>query len=276
MKKIITFIILVCSPLIFFGQIHLSRDMTFKKLSQESGVKMLYTDKDKTFEEIKDKTFSTSYSSKDEASYDQVLWLKFSLMNTDKLNDIYYLYSIKDYFSYFQKFDNDWVEKKGGWLTPLKDRAEKKTADFIPLKITPYEETTIYVRLQGGKLNRSIADIRIGTKAFFYETAYKLEEYNKPASIFSLIYFAGLFMVFIFISMIYLFNRESVYFYYMFYLFFQLLYSLVVYPEHPLEFINISRYYPEMAILLPETVQFLFIGFYVLFIYKLLDINKTG
>ena len=62
----------------------------------------------------------------------------------------------------------------------------------------------------------------------------------------------------------------------MLYLFFQLLYSLISYPEHPLEFINISRYYPEMSTLLTETIQFIFIGFYVLFIYKLLDINKTG
>ncbi len=276
MKNLIFVILLLFCPIFLFGQIHLSRDMTLKELTQESGVRLLYTDKNKTFEEVKKIDFKSSYSSKDRATYEKVIWLKFSLMNTDNYNETYYIYSEMAYFSYYQKIEDKWRENNGGYLTPLKDRTERRTADFIPIQIKPYEETTIYVRIQEGRLSLSNQKTGIGTKAFFYETAYKQEEYNRPAAIFSLIYFAGLSMVFIFIGMMYVFNRETVYFYYMFYLFFQLLYSLIAYPEHPLEFINIARYYPEMSILLTETVQFIFIGFYVFFIYKLLDISKIS
>ena len=201
MKKNIIVIFLLICPFFLFGQIHLNRDMSFKELAHESGVKLLYTDEDKTFEEVKEMDFQTSYTSKDKASYKKVIWLKFSLMNTDEKNELYYLYSRMAYFSYHQKVDGKWIEKKGGYLTPLKDKTEKKAGNFIPIQVKAYEETSIYIRIQEGRLNISNKSTGIATKAFFYETAYKQDEYNKPASIFSLIYFSGLSMVFIFNSM---------------------------------------------------------------------------
>jgi len=261
-------------PILSFGQVQLDRIESHKSLVDLPGVQILYTDQKENFEDIKDKDFSHAYTESDFPKEGKVLWLKIKLVVKDSLKQKYYLYSTMPYFSVFQKIDDSWSKTNNGYLTLLKDRENTRSYRFLPLNLQSPGEEFIYVRLDNKNISRAQSAVWITSENAYYQALQVQEDYDKPASVFSLIYFAGLAMVFIFIMMMYFLVRESLYFYYMLYVFFQILYSLFTNSYHPLNFINISWYYPQMAFVLSEPLQFTFVGFYIFFIYKLLEIDK--
>lgn len=263
-------------PILFFGQIQLDEIDGFKSLIGVAGVQALYTDQKESFKDIQRKKFSENYNLADFPKDGKVLWLKFKLIKRDNLKQNYFLYSSMPYFSVFQKTDNHWNQTNNGYLAPLKDRGNTQAHRFLPLEIKSSGEKVIYVRLDSKNNSQAQGHVRIANETAYYQTLKNQTDYNQPTSVFSLIYFAGLSMVFIFIMMMYLLVREPLYFYYMLYVFFQILYSLFSYPDHPLHFINVSWYYPQLSAVLSEPLQFIFIGFYIFFIYNLLEINKES
>src|SRR3546814_12835927 len=80
-------------------------------------------------------------------------------------------------------------------------------------------------------------------------------------------------MISCFILILYISIRKPVYISYLFYLLFQLIYALLIFARTPLSFMNIALYFPVTGYVTTEGVQFLFIGFYILFILTLLDLN---
>lgn len=274
-KSKLTFFLLLW-PILFFGQVQLDQIETQRSLAEIAGVQTLYTGQEVNFEAVKEKEFSDNYTEADFPKEEKVLWLKFNLINNDSLKQNYFIYSGLPYFSVFQQIDHKWRRTNNGYLAQLKDRANTRTVDFLPLEVNTSEEKIVYVRLDDKNISREWESVWIVSENSYYQALQNRADYNQPTSVFSLIYFAGLSMVFIFIIMMYLLVRETLYFYYMLYVFFQILYSLISNSDHPLNLINISWYYPEMSAILSEPVQFIFIGFYIFFIFKLLEINKKS
>lgn len=87
-------------------------------------------------------------------------------------------------------------------------------------------------------------------------------------------YIASILTIFVF-ALVFLFRlRENLYLYYLGYLFFQLIYGFLALRDTAAPLWNFFKDIPELSNDLSEPVQFIFIGFYILFITKLLTIKK--
>jgi len=267
-------LIFILWPLFFQGQVQLDQIDFYQDIFDLKEAQVLSAKKDERFENIKKKKFEAVASSRISNIKDEALWLKLKLRPIKEEREVFYIYSNMPYFSLFQKTKGAWIETKNGLFEKARERENKRTKKFLPLKIEPGKENIIYLHLENSSFSKRAFKAGIASEKFYYQNLQKEADYNRPASIFSLVYFSGLLMVFIFITMMYLLVRESLYFYYMFYVFFQLLYALFSYSDHPLKFINLSWYFPKANIFLTEPIQFLFIGFYIFFIYKLLEMGK--
>lgn len=188
-------------PILFFGQIQLDQIEEYKSLVDVADVQVLYVDQKESFERVKEKNFSHTYTQSDFPGYKKVLWLKIKLINKDILNQDYYIYSTIPHFTVFQEMDNVWKQTTNGYLAPLKYREKSRSNRFLPLETKLFGETTLYVRLQNGRLSRTQSYVGIAAEKFHFQMLQNQEDYNRTTSIFSLIYFAGLSMVFIFIIM---------------------------------------------------------------------------
>ncbi|HTO14760.1 MAG TPA: histidine kinase [Edaphocola sp.] len=248
--------------------------METKELVGNKYVNALYTDINETFESVKMKIFPLSYDSANFPINKQALWLKFEIVNLDSQNRTFYLYCKTAYYTVYQETDTGWNQEHNGYLMPLKERTYKKTTRFLPLSIKPYQTSKLYVKLQSGDLAYSNYYPKIGDQIYYYETLNKQQKFSSPATVFSLIYFSGILMITFFVFILYVSIREKVYLYYLLYLFFQIIFSFIVFGRTPLKIINIALYYPSIAFLITESVQFIFIGFYILFIIYLLEIKQ--
>src|SRR5690606_24032816 len=67
--------------------------------------------------------------------------------------------------------------------------------------------------------------------------------------------------------------QKRIYVYYFGYLFFQIIYALLVLQTTPATIANFALHFPYFSNLISESVQFTFIGFYILFILHLLAVK---
>lgn len=276
MKYLLYLFLGLCFPLFSFGQIQLEPDMEAVNLKGNMHVTAIFTDKKESFESIRKKDFTHLFEESYVPGNENVLWLKFEVVNLEAKTKDYFFYSYTAFYDVYQQTDTGWVNSKNGYLMPLKDRTNKKSRGFTALRLKPFQVTRFYVRLQSGKLTVARNNPKIGGKVFYFEQLYQQQEYNRPSTTFTLIYFSGLLMISFFILILYFSIRDSVYLYYLLYLFFQLIYSLIIFARTPLKFMNLALYYPSVGYVISETIQFIFIGFYIIFIMHLLEINKKG
>lgn len=249
-----------------------------KHLDGNQAVKMQYADKDVPFETIRNKDFTASYQASDFPGYQKVLWLKLEIVNEDTLSKAnYFFYSDAAYYTVYQKTDTGWEEAKNGYLMPLSERTNRKSKKFIPLHLKPQEVTRVFVRLQTGRHIYLVeTHPLIGGENFYYKKFHQMAELDLPGTTFSLIYFSSLLIIFFFILVLFISIRDSVYLYYLLYLLFQIIYSLLIIARTPLRFMNLALFYPVLSFIASETTQFIFIGFYILFILYLLEIKTKS
>src|SRR3546814_798279 len=251
-----------------FSQLKLGREKEATSLAGNNQVKALYSQEDE-FSAILERDFSKPYDSSFVPTAEKDVWLKFTALNVDTFSTGYYLYAKDAYYTVYLQADTGWHIQRNGYLLPLKERDNKKRTFFLPIQLKLSEPTVIYIRLQAGNYKHSIHQPVLYTKPLYYEILNEELEYNQPGTTFSLIYISGLIMISCFILILYISIRKPVYIYYLFYLLFQLIYALLIFARTPLSFMNIALYFPVTGYVTTEGVQFLFIGFYTLFILKL-------
>lgn len=267
--------------IIFFGcfnlsaQIHFGPEDEYINIRNRDEVKALFNRPKASFEEIASLPFDQYLKDSPRLKSKQVIWVKFNLLNDDNRAQTLYVFSQTAYITAYIQNDSLQVYRNG-YLMSRENRDFKETDISIALSFNPFEEKEIILKLQGSRLYEDSVSLGVGNELDYYKFLKSRREFTQPAGYFSVFYFSALLIVFIYIIMIYLLNRERVYLYYMLYVFFQMLYSLFSYAAHPIKFLNVSYYYPEFAMISSEPVQFLFVGFYVLFIINLLHINRQS
>lgn len=256
------------------AQIVLTEESDSIDLVENEQVKMIKTASSVSFEEIKGKIFSNTYQHTDNPTYKQVIWLRFSVKNPKDQLENYYLYSRSPYFTLYYENDSGVVVKKNGMLTPLKERTNKNSRNILSFQLNPQEENVFFLQIQNGKIAQVNQKPQLGGSLFYYKKLQEDAEYNRPGSVFSIIYFSSLSVIFFFMLMLYIYLKEKVYLYYLLYLFFQILYAQFVYIRSPFDFLNPGVYFPANSTYLAESLQFIFIGFYIFFIQKLMEIKR--
>lgn len=268
------FCLLVFCPFLIFSQIKLNQDMDFVTLNDNAAVKAMYSTEDADLKAILQADFQQPYDSSFLPKPDTALWLTFEVVNTDSLSKAYYVLSWEAHYTVYSEADSGWRIRRNGFMVPQKYRDNKEKRYLLPIPLEAFKVTRVYIRLEASDYVNPYHYPVLCSELRYYKILHEDHVYNKTGTTFTLIYLSGLVMIAFFILILYISIRQRAYIYYLFYLLFQIVYCSMIFARTPLKFLNISFYSPELTYMLVEGVQFLFIGFYIFFIWKLLEIDR--
>lgn len=236
-------------------------------------VKVLNSDKKASFRDIRKATVWKPYDSTYGATVGSSLWLKFEIENQSADTVDVYLKSKYDFTTIYIQKDQEFKAIKNGIFVPLPERANPDEPSFTKLGFSPSQKSKLYVRLDVNSEDSQYVPILFSEKGYWEFSADDRREQQKSIG-FIYFYIISLTTIFIFALVFWLRLKEKLYLYYLGYLFFQLVYGFLVlrYTLAPMS--NFFEYVPNLAFSLFEPVQFVFIGFYILFIAQLLQVKK--
>lgn len=244
------------------------------ELVNNANVQALRTDVETTFEEIKNSNLWKPYDSTYISSPQAAIWLKFELENSSRDTLHNFIYSNINYVTTYQKTDLGLEISKNGTLLPLPQRTNKSEYQYTKLTVFPFKKSSIYVRLYNSSIGYNPGHPLLYSEMGYYKQSNQIRERHlKPIGF---IYFniISLITIFIFSLVFWLRLREKMYLYYLGYLFFLLVYGFQALRTTGATVGNLFVYIPKLSNLSFEPVQFIFIGFYVLFISHLLTVKK--
>lgn len=242
-------------------------------LVNNKNVEALRTGMESTFEDIRRETDWKPYDSTYTATPKTAVWLKFELENKSKDTIINYLYSSSYFNIVYQQSNSEADDLEKNFFVPVPERMNLPTSLFTALRLLPFQKSEVYVKL--GANNAIAPNIpEIYSQIKYLE--FSSNNYHNQVIPIGIIYFyiISLITIFVFALVFWLRLLEKLYLYYLGYLLFQLVYGFAVlrYTVAPIG--NFFKDIPELANDLFEPVQFIFIGFYVLFILQLLQVKE--
>lgn len=274
LMKVIFFIICYLSIgfIQVFGQIIADSIPLHVDLAGNPHVNVLQTEREASFEEIKQQSTWKPYKTKYRATTDTSLWLQFIIENHSNESVPIYLHSLYDFTTVYRKKGPDFEKLTNGVFVPLLERSNTVNTSFIRLNFAPYQNSRLYIRLDSENLKPK------GPPIIYSELGYwqaYVQNYEKQTSSIGFIYFyiISLITISIFALIFWIRIRERLYLYYLGYLLFQLIYGFLVLGNTLAPIGNFMAYNPSLTSDLLEPIQFIFIGFYVLFILHLLKVN---
>lgn len=259
-----------------WGQVQIEPGKNSVQLIDNPAVKKYIANKSVSFDEVRDKLFVLPYLVSDEPTEQNVIWLRFNLLNAEQEPQSYFLFVNTPYFNVYKREGQKWKEEANGRMMNYPDRTVRTDKTYLPIELNAGETAEIYVRLQGSRFATYFGHPTIGNHFYYFEQIDREHAETSITTSFSLVYLSGMVIIFIFILMLYLMTREEVYRYYILFLIFQILYGVTVTSRTPPEVLNFLAYYPIANALFMETFIFTFIGFYVLFILSLLEISRQS
>lgn len=243
------------------------------KLSRNKNVKALHADISTPFEEIKQNGIWRPYDETYGSTSQESVWLKLELQNgsADTLHS--YLYCSDHLVEIYQKQHSNYNKLKNGSFVPLSERANQSQSYFTKLTVLPFQNTQVYIKSNINNFRSWIKDPKLFSEISYYHFTENHSNKNENTIAFIYFYIISLLTIFMFTLIFYLYLRKKLYLYYLCYLFFLLVYGLLVlrYTDAPIA--NIFEHFPKFAFAVFESSQFLFIGFYVIFIIQLLKVN---
>ena len=242
-------------------------------LVNNKNVEALRTGMESTFEDIRRETDWKPYDSTYTATPKTAVWLKFELENKSKDTIISYLYSSSYFNIVYQQSNGEAEDLEKNFFVSVPERMNLPTSLFTALRLLPFQKSEVYVKL--GANNAIAPNIpEIYSQIKYLE--FSSNNYHNQVIPIGIIYFyiISLITIFVFALVFWLRLLEKLYLYYLGYLLFQLVYGFAVlrYTVAPIG--NFFKDIPELANDLFEPVQFIFIGFYVLFILQLLQVKE--
>lgn len=214
-----------------------------------------------------------AYDSTFTASRDTAVWINFKLKNTtQEIHTTYILYS-GSYIDIYLEKDDEYKHYKNGYFRPLNQRSEPKSYFFTELKLSPLQQSQCYIKLstdyKSTRFNAPILYSKIGHLEF---TDNVQKNHGQPIA-FIYVYLISMCCIALFVLVFCFRLQKRIYVYYFGYLFFQIIYALLVLQTTPATIANFALHFPYFSNLISESVQFTFIGFYILFILHLLAVK---
>lgn len=237
-------------------------------------VKAWQTSPDNSFETVRNhgnwKPFDASFTSSPKST----IWLKFELNNTSKDTITSYLYSAEHFTTIYQEGTQGFERFENGYFLPLQRRSNPSDQLFTELCLLPFQSSQVYVNLNTNNINTNGPKIVLYSENGYWTYSNKRYAYQVKSIGFIYFYIVSLIAIFIFALVFWLSLRDRLYFYYLGYLFFQIIYGFLILQFTIAPIANFFEYVPELAVDLIEPVQFAFIGFYIFFVLRLLQIEK--
>ncbi len=238
-------------------------------------VQALRGERDIPFEKILERAGWKAYDSTFTTTPDTAVWLKFQLENTtrDTLK-MYVFFGGLYYTDVYRRNNGEYERFKNGYLVPFTERAYPKMYFVTELKLLPLRKSQCYIKISNDHETAGFNAPVLSAKADYLGFMDRIREEYGPSIAFIYTYLIALCCILLFVLVFCFRLRKRVYFYYLGYLFFQIIYAFLTLQTTPATIANLALYVPYFANLLFEPAQFTFIGFYVLFILHLLEIKK--
>lgn len=229
---------------------------------------------DANHEEVIKSALWSPYDSSYIADPETAIWLKFELQNNTADTVEIYFYSLAESVITYRQTSRGYIKKKNGPLFTPSERANKLQYAFTQLRLSPFEHSEVLVRLnRQNRLSRVSYPQLYSASGYWQKSVQIRTEQSRPIG-FIYFYIISLITIISFSMVIWIRARGKLYFYYLGYLFFQLIYGLQVLRTTDAQIGNILTYIPRLSSLAFQPTQFMFIGFYVFFISNLLNVKK--
>ncbi len=241
------------------------------ELVGRTDVQALKSNREVSFENVFKNTGWKPYDSTFIGTPDTTIWIRFQLENTTEDTVKTYLFCLSNYSDIYYQNVQAYEHLKNGNMRPLKERSNKREHYFTEIKLLPLQQSWCYIKLSSNYINYDCPVLY--SKSNYLEFVYDLRGKASPSVAFIYTYLISLCCIFSFALVFYFRLRKRIYFYYLAYLFFQIIYGLLVLRFTHATVANFALYVPEFSHLIFEPVQFAFIGFYIFFILSLLEIK---
>ncbi|TDU40600.1 sensor histidine kinase YesM [Gelidibacter sediminis] len=247
-------------------------DSSFKLIGNPE-VQALKSVSDVSINNIIKSTSWKAYDSTFTASRDTAVWMSFKLKNTTQEILSTYLFYDGHYIDIYLEKEDEYKHYKNGYFRPLNQRPEPKSYFFTELKLSPLQQSQCYIKLSTNyKSTRFTAPI-LYSKIGHLEFTNNLQKIHGPPIAFIYVYLISMCCIAFFVLVFYFRLQKRIYIYYFGYLFFQIIYALLVLQTTPATIANFAVHFPYFSNLISESAQFIFIGFYILFILHLLTVK---
>ncbi len=257
-----------------FGQIRGDSIPSNLPLVDNESVRALRAAPTVSFEEIRDRKGWKPYDSTFITNSETAIWLKFSIVNpsTDTVHD--YLYSNEQYTSLYHPTPQGVERLANGLLVPLSKRANRSEFFFTQLSLMPLQTSVFYIRLFRNN-SRFVPDYpSLYPKKEYLELSQIMHKEEAPSIAFIYFYITALITICSFALVFWIRIPKKLYLYYLCYLFFQIIYGFQVLANTSASTGNLFVSIPKLSHSFLEPIQFIFIGFYILFILHLLDVKS--
>ncbi|MCL8009296.1 histidine kinase [Gelidibacter japonicus] len=255
------------------AQIKVDSIATRLDLIRNPEVQAITSSSDVTFNEIIKSTSWKAYDSTFTANHDTVVWINFKIENTTQDILTTYLFYEGHYIDIYLEKEGRYEHYKNGYFRPLNQRPKPKSYFFTELKLSPLQQSQCYIKLSTDYKKNSTSFPILFSKLGYLELLKNIRAVHFPPIAFIYVYLISLCCIMLFVLVFCIRLQKRIYFYYLGYLFFQIVYAFLVLQTTPATIANLAQHFPYFSVLISESVQFTFIGFYILFILHLLDVK---
>ncbi|WP_370097503.1 7TMR-DISMED2 domain-containing protein, partial [Xanthomarina gelatinilytica] len=273
MKKLV--IITLLYLLAFYtlsAQIKVDSIATRLDLIGNPEVQAITSSSDVTFNDIIKSTSWKAYDSTFTANRDTVVWINFKIENTTQDILTTYLFYEGHYIDIYLEKEGRYEHYKNGYFRPLNQRSDPKFF-FTKLTLSPLQQSQCYIKLSADYKKNSTSFPILFSKLGYLELLKNIRAVHFPPIAFIYVYLISLCCIMLFVLVFCIRLQKRIYFYYLGYLFFQIVYAFLVLQTTPATIANLAQHFPYFSVLISESVQFTFIVFYILFILHLLNVK---
>lgn len=235
-------------------------------------VQAITSSSDVTFNDIIKSTSWKAYDSTFTANRDTVVWINFKIENTTQDILTTYLFYEDHYIDIYLEKEGGYEHYKNGYFRPLTQRSEPEFF-FTELSLSPLQQSQCYIKLSADYKSVTPTTPILYSKLGYLEFVDNVQKRHGPPIAFIYVYLISLCCIALFVLVFCFRLQKRIYFYYFGYLFFQIVYAFVVLRATPATIANLAQHFPYFSVLISESVQFTFIGFYILFILHLLAVK---
>lgn len=252
------------------AQIEVNSIATEISLVDNANVQAVRTSADTNLEEVLNQTDWAQYDASYPVSSGETIWLRFDAEN--KSNDTVhsYLFSIIHYTTIFQQKHHGNKQLTDNFQILTKNYG----AGFTKLSFAPFEKSRILISLNESGPFQVPNNLLLFSESRYLELSQKDDQSQAYSIAFVYFYIVSLFTIIIFAFVFWLKLFKKLYLYYLGYLVFQLAYGFMVLRTTLAPIGNLFENVPNLANVLFEPVQFVFIGFYIFFIIHLLRVKN--
>lgn len=235
-------------------------------------VQALRIDREVPFEKVMESPGWRVYDSTFTANRDTAVWINFKIENTTQDILTTYLFYESHYIDIYLEKEGRYEHYKNGYFRPLNQRSDPKFF-FTELTLSPLQQSQCYIKLSADYKKNSTSFPILFSKLGYLEFLENIRAVHFPPIAFIYVYLISLCCIMLFVLVFCIRLQKRIYFYYLGYLFFQIVYAFLVLQTTPATIANLAQHFPYFSVLISESVQFAFIGFYILFILHLLAVK---